>query len=261
VKAQRTPPTDPFELGAQNRFYDAMSSIQKDVRRGNQAEAELGALALYLWNPTAAWNKILNASTEETIDPLTILAVDVLHRQHEEFGEKADKGVRARLAMLAAGLIANAPKDRTADEMLHLTDFCDILAKRDQLDRWYRDLGVGPDIDRLLVEGVASPELKEKYLRLINRDFVLDLHTSGGLIKGRRRNTVKGETHWDTDASFCANRTPAYEAWREKVYDPIRGWAMGLLRKAEAHRDARGEEMSWAGTPQKKPAEEDADRR
>src|SRR2546422_8428801 len=125
-----------------------MSSIQKDVRRGNQAEAELGALALYLWNPTAAWNKILNASTEETIDPLTILAVDVLHRQHEEFGEKADKGVRARLAMLAAGLITNAPQDPTAHERLPLTDFCDILAEKDPLDRWYCDLRRGPRLDR-----------------------------------------------------------------------------------------------------------------
>src|SRR5437867_3057228 len=115
--------------GESGRIFSAYSSIQKDVRRGNQAEAEVQALALYLFSPKGAWKHILNYSTEETCDPLTIVAVDTLYRQHQEMVAAGEKnlGVLARLVMLAAGMVAVAPKDRIADEMLHLTDFCDIL--------------------------------------------------------------------------------------------------------------------------------------
>jgi hypothetical protein len=230
----QTPPSDPFDIRL-HRIFGTLSAVQKDIRRGNEAEAELNTLALYLFNPKTAWSHILNASTEETSDPLTIVAVDVLHRQHEELVAKGEKnlGKLARLAMLAAGLLAKAPKDRIADEMLHLTDFCDLLAGQPKLDKWYRDLNIGADIDRLLVEGVVSPELQSVFLELLQRDFVMDLHTNASLIKGRRRNTVRGESHWDEEASKCVNRTPEYETWRTTVYDVIRRWALSQLQDRE----------------------------
>ncbi len=224
------------------RLFKALSAFHKYIRRCNKAEAELVALALYLKSPEMCWREILNASTEETSSRVTIVAVDTLYRQHEEMATAAgakDIGVLARLAMIAAGLIANAPKDRIADEMLHLTDFCDLLTtkyddKRREMDKWYRDLGIGKQIDRLLVEKVASPELMDKFNEVINRDFVLDKHTGRGASRplGRKKNTCTGEAFWDGPATYCENRTPSYIEWREKVYDEIRGWALESLRKA-----------------------------
>lgn len=230
--------TNWFGINGGYYLWPALSSLQKDIRRMNQAEAELDALALYLFNPSLAWNKILNASTEETVDPLTIVAVDTLKRQHDEMSARGGKdvGVLARFAMLAAGLVAIAPKDRIADEMLHLTDFCDLMAGKNKLDKWYRDLGIGKEVDRLLVEGVADPSLRDEYLKLLDRDFVLDHHTGVTRSKGRLKNTVKGEAFWDAEATKCEGRTEAYKRWREEVYGRIRKWALGQLAKAEEGR-------------------------
>jgi len=139
------------------------------------------------------WSEIETCSTEETTDPLTILAVDNLyHKVRDRDGKIAkDSGIAERCAIVAAYLLAVAPKNRIVDD-------CVVL-------------------ERL---GVANEEV-EKFL---SNDGQLAPKPEEAPHKGRKQGR-EGDLHFAKVGSKTVGRDELYTDFRLKFDEKMSGLA------------------------------------
>jgi replication-associated recombination protein RarA len=169
------------------------SALQKSIRRGMVEKAMSFALQLLEKSWYVCWRRLRIIATEDVGQPETINCVEHLYQMFLEFkgGKKGEISWDGkRITVLAALIMAEAPKDRRADEFLELWD---VMQKR-------RDVQ-------------ALQNLKELWTAV--PDVAYDVHTLQGRRMGRR------EEYWYAVSSKCENMTGAYAKWRE--------WWEGLM--------------------------------
>ena len=158
------------------------SMLQKSVRRGNAEQAMCVAYKLSTkktgW---ILWRRLNVIAVEDVLDTDVVLAVSELARQASRY--KYDTWDGKRCAVAAALLLAEAKKDRRADDFLELMEKIEKLGDKDK-------------------------ELAEKLQALARiKDYVLDMHTYQGRKMGR------GDLFWYEVSSETINKKAEYEAW------------------------------------------------
>jgi hypothetical protein len=179
------------------------SVLQKAVRRGNAEKAMYAAYKLVSLNSWSCWKRLGIIADEDAGQPDTIVAVDVLYRKHLVMKKDAKTGEQLswdakRCAIVAAKILAEAPKDRRGDEFLELMGAIEKHEKDEQLQKIKAELETIPD-------------------------EALDMHT----LQGRRMG--RGNLYWIEVSSETKNKTPEYEGWREQFFKPL----MARLAKEE----------------------------
>ena len=169
------------------------SALQKSIRRGLTEKAMSFALLLLEKSWFVCWRRLRIIATEDVGQPEIINAVENLYQMFLEF-KNAKKGEISwdgkRITVLAALIMAEAKKDRRADEFLELWD---VMQKRKDVQ--------------------ALQNLKELWTAV--PDEALDMHTVQGRRMGRK------EEYWYAVSSKCENMTEAYAKWRS--------WWEGLM--------------------------------
>lgn len=176
-----------FDLSAMRLLE---SALQKFIRRGEAERAMYVAWRLCRMSPAVCWSRLLVISNEDVARAPEISAVDALRRQFaERVGKKEPDDDALRMAMVAAKMLAEVPKDRRGDEMLHLVEAA----------------GEGvPEAEAWLAELSEVP------------DYVKDVHTKEGAEIGRTHGSAKGEEHWLDEGSYCAVMSDGYAVWRPR---------------------------------------------
>ena len=164
------------------RCGNLTSAIHKYVRRSMPLEAMMAAHDLYLLRPYQCMGELRTVSIEDVSQPLEIVCVDVLLRQITDMGRNEFlDGKNLLRVMDAAKILAEAKKDRRADELFNLT-----------------------------LPQYQTPQSQELLRRLRQlADYVYDKHTP----KGRRMG--RDTRHFVEEASVCKDKSPAYDDWRE----------------------------------------------
>jgi replication-associated recombination protein RarA len=185
---------EPIEPDEENPDIAVLkSALQKSIRRGLTEKAMSFALLLLEKSWFVCWRRLRIIATEDVGQPEIINAVENLYQMFLEF-KNAKKGEISwdgkRITVLAAKIMAEAKKDRRADEFLELWD---VMQKRKDVQ--------------------ALQNLKELWTAV--PDEALDMHTVQGRRMGRK------EEYWYAVSSKCENMTEAYAKWRE--------WWEGLM--------------------------------
>jgi replication-associated recombination protein RarA len=159
------------------------SMLQKSIRRG---EAERAMYAAYKLSTKKTgwilWKRLNVIAVEDVLDANVITAVSELGRQ--AIRHKYDTWDGKRCAVGAALIMAQAKKDRRADEFLELLDWIEKLGAKDK-------------------------DLAEKLQTLTKiENYVLDMHTYEGKRRGR------GNLFWYEVSSETVNKKAEYEEWR-----------------------------------------------
>ena len=177
------------------------STLQKAVRRGWVEKAMYAAWKLcrngHGWD---CWRRLRIIAVEDCGQPDVIVAVFELWKEawNRKYREGMDWGSwdQVRLAMTAAKILAESPKDRRVDEFMELLRLIEKKADEDE------------ELARMRAELESVP------------DVAKDMHTKDGRKMGRDNE------FWAREASRCERMTEAYAEWRE--------WWEGLmLRKLE----------------------------
>ncbi len=171
------------------RAFLLLSALHKLVRRNSTEKAMVVARELFLMAPSMFWGEVKTIAVEDVAQPTEIIAVDVLHRQWKELPKEdsSEKGIL--WALDAVKVLAEAQKDRRADELIHLFKKNPESPFLAELRRW-------------------DPELT---------DAIHDMHT----MEGRRKG--KGYQHFIEKASKCENKHPRYAIWRELWEQEMKG--------------------------------------
>jgi replication-associated recombination protein RarA len=108
-----------FQLKTQNNydFGEVLSSLQKEIRRGNETAAMFWALELYEKYGKALWTRLQVIVNEDIgiANPQAIMLIQTLKTQFEDFA-KGDRDGSMRLALANAILfLCRSPKSREAD--------------------------------------------------------------------------------------------------------------------------------------------------
>jgi replication-associated recombination protein RarA len=185
---------EPIEPDEENPDVSVLkSALQKSIRRGLTEKAMSFALLLLEKSWFVCWRRLRIIATEDVGQPEIIDAVENLYQMFLEF-KNAKKGEISwdgkRITVLAALIMAEAKKDRRADEFLELWD---VMQKRKDVQ--------------------ALQNLKELWTAV--PDEALDMHTVQGRRMGRK------EEYWYAVSSKCENMTEAYAKWRS--------WWEGLM--------------------------------
>jgi replication-associated recombination protein RarA len=185
---------EPIEPDEENPDVSVLkSALQKSIRRGLTEKAMSFALLLLEKSWFVCWRRLRIIATEDVGQPEIINAVENLYQMFLEF-KNAKKGEISwdgkRITVLAALIMAEAKKDRRADEFLELWD---AMEKRKDVQ--------------------ALQNLKELWTAV--PDEALDMHTVQGRRMGRK------EEYWYAVSSKCENMTEAYAKWRS--------WWEGLM--------------------------------
>lgn len=185
---------EPIEPDEENPDVSVLkSALQKSIRRGLTEKAMSFALLLLEKSWFVCWRRLRIIATEDVGQHEIINAVENLYQMFLEF-KNAKKGEISwdgkRITVLAALIMAEAKKDRRADEFLELWD---VMQKRKDVQ--------------------ALQNLKELWTAV--PDEALDMHTVQGRRMGRK------EEYWYAVSSKCENMTEAYAKWRE--------WWEGLM--------------------------------
>jgi hypothetical protein len=163
------------------------SVLQKAVRRGNAEKAMYAAYQLASLNCWSCWKRLSVIVDEDVGQPEAITVVDVLYRKFMAFKKEAKKGMLSwdmkRCVVCAAKILAEAPKDRRADEFQELVDAIEKHGEDEELRKKKEELEHVPD-------------------------EALDMHTLQGRKMGR------GNLFWYEVSSETTNKTPEYEEWR-----------------------------------------------
>jgi replication-associated recombination protein RarA len=185
---------EPIEPDEENPDVSVLkSALQKSIRRGLTEKAMSFALLLLEKSWFVCWRRLRIIATEDVGQPEVVNAVENLYQMFLEF-KNAKKGQISwdgkRITVLAALIMAEAKKDRRADEFLELWD---VMQKRKDVQ--------------------ALQNLKELWTAV--PDVAYDVHTLQGRRMGRK------EEYWYAVSSKCENMTEAYSRWRE--------WWEGLM--------------------------------
>jgi replication-associated recombination protein RarA len=169
------------------------SVLQKAVRRCNAEKAMYAAYKLVSLNSWSCWKRLNVIADEDVGQPEAIVAVDVLYRKFLATKREDKKGELSwdaqRCAICAAKILAEAPKDRRADEFLELMDSIEKHREDDELGKKREEFAAIPD-------------------------EALDMHT----LQGRRLG--RGDLFWYEVSSETANKTPKYKEWH-KWFKPL----------------------------------------
>jgi replication-associated recombination protein RarA len=169
------------------------SALQKSIRKGMTEKAMAFALQLLEKSWFVCWRRLRIIATEDVEQPEVVNAVENLYQMFLEF-KNAKKGEISwdgkRITVLAAKIMAEAKKDRRADEFLEIWTAMekhkDIQALQNLRELW-----------------TAVP------------DEAYDVHTLQGRKMGRKQE------YWYAVSSKCENMTEAYAKWRS--------WWEGLM--------------------------------
>lgn len=163
------------------------SVLQKAVRRGMTEKAMFAAYRLVSLNWWSCWKRLSVIANEDVGQSLEIVAVDVLYRKFMAMKAGAEKGEVSwdakQCVIVAAKILAEAPKDRQGDEFLELMEAIEKHGQDVELQKTKAELEAIPD-------------------------EALDMHT----LKGRRMG--RGDLYWYEVSSETVNRTSVYEEWR-----------------------------------------------
>ncbi len=175
-----------------------LSALHKYIRRSRPFEAMSTGLDLAEMAPSMFWGEITTIAVEDVAQPLEIVAIGMLKTQYEALSKENQVGKGRLWITDACKILAEAPKDRRADEFLHTLK-----------SRGY----AGPKA--LLAQVISSdPEI---------RDAIEDKHTYEGKQKGR------GYAHFVEEGSKCTKMVPEYEKWRKLWVEAMKGIPGDLL--------------------------------
>ena len=101
-------------------FYELLSALQKDIRRGNEYEAMFWAVELETFNPRMLWNRLTVIASEDIgpANPVMPLVIETLEKQYFEARDKKSDRCRLFLANAVVSL-ARSRKSRIADDLLN----------------------------------------------------------------------------------------------------------------------------------------------
>ncbi|MCJ7609236.1 hypothetical protein MUP00_06160, partial [Candidatus Bathyarchaeota archaeon] len=123
-------------------FYELLSALQKDIRRGREYEALFWAAELETFNATALWNRLRIIASEDVgiASPFVPVIVDTLHRQYLEFKKNRNDAWRLFLAN-AVLLLARCTKSRMVDDLVNVV-YTEILQdeKRPEIPNYALDM-------------------------------------------------------------------------------------------------------------------------
>ena len=163
------------------------SALQKAVRRCEVEKAMYAALMLLEKGGSwITWKRLSTIADEDVEQPDVIVAVDCLYRKFQAMRKQKKEGYswdEKRCVVLAAKILAEAPKDRRADEFLEL-------------------------IDAIEKYGDKIPNLRLLLENWMPSDEAYDMHTKEGRKMGR------GLEFWYKVSSKCNRMTKEYEKWR-----------------------------------------------
>jgi replication-associated recombination protein RarA len=168
------------------------SVLQKAVRRGNTEKAMYAAYKLVSLSSWSCWKRLSTIADEDVGQPNQIVAVDVLYKKYMAMKKNAKEEITwdmRRCVVCAAKILAEAPKDRRADEFLELINAIERHGNNKELQKKREQLESIPD-------------------------EALDMHT----LQGRRMG--RGEPFWYEVSSETVRKTPQYEAWH-KWFKPL----------------------------------------
>ena len=169
------------------------SILQKSIRRGFSEKAMFSAYKLAYLNWWSCWKRLSVIADEDVGQPEVITVVDVLYRKFIALKKYAKEGKLSwdmkRCVVCAAKILAEAPKDRRADEFLELMWIMEKQTSNKKIDKIRNELETVPD-------------------------EALDMHT----LKGRKMG--RGDLHWYETSSETTNKTPEYEKWH-KWFKPL----------------------------------------
>jgi len=170
------------------------SALQKYIRRGVVDKAMYAAWKIAEKNWYIAWRRLSVIAAEDVCIPEAIYAIGELYRmfmasrrQNEQNPLSRDE---KRLVIAAAKILAQSPKDRTADEFLETLD----LFENEETAN--------------LPEVKARKEELEKF-----EDYVFDVHT----VKGRKMG--RGEEYWYETSRKVENPAITYIKYADWVYE------------------------------------------
>ena len=183
------------DLSIDNESVGLMkSALQKCIRQGLAEPAMYWALKLAEKNSWSCWKRLSTIADEDVSQPDAIVAVDVLYKKFmamkKQRKEKELSWDMKRCVVLGAKILAEASKDRRADEFLEIMDAIEKNPESELLKPVKEMFGTIPD---------------ESY----------DGHTKEGRAMGRGFNTKEGLLFWYEKSSKCENMTPQYAKWRE----------------------------------------------
>jgi hypothetical protein len=139
-------PTLDFDRDA---FYKLLSAFQNRIRDGKVPEAMAIGYDIWRMNPGAFWNRAVTIAVEDAPDAL--VAVDTLKRWYESLSKDGQTNEGQMGVMRASQLLAEAQKDRMADELLHIekahNDYRPAAEYLSKLQRW-EDKDITPHMSR-----------------------------------------------------------------------------------------------------------------
>jgi replication-associated recombination protein RarA len=133
-------------------FYELLSALQKEIRRGNEYEAMFWAVKLESLNAEELWNRLRVIASEDIgpANPLMPILIETLRKQYFDAREKEDDSYRLFLSNAIISL-ARSGTSRIADDLLN----------------------------------VVYGEIQHEDRRLAIPDYALDMHTLRGKMMGR----------------------------------------------------------------------------
>ena len=164
------------------------SALQKCIRQGLVEPAMYWALRLAETNSWICWKRLHVIADEDVGQGSAIVAVDVLYKKFMAMKKQSKgKGLSwdmKRAVVCASKILAEATKDRRADEFLELMD------------------AIERNPDSKLIKSVRN------VFEAIP-DEAFDMHTTQG------RRTGRSLLFWYEKSSKCENMTPQYAKRRE----------------------------------------------
>ena len=109
-------------------FYEVLSALQKEIRRGNEYEAVFWAVELESFNIKTLWNRLRVVASEDIglANPSAVLIVDVLKNNYFETRNLEGDSYSYRLFLVNAVLfLARSAKSRIVDDLL-ITVYGDV---------------------------------------------------------------------------------------------------------------------------------------
>lgn len=133
-------------------FYELLSALQKEIRRGNEYEAMFWAVKLESLNAEELWNRLRVIASEDIgpANPLMPILIETLRKQYFDAREKEDDSYRLFLSNAISSL-SRSGTSRIADDLLN----------------------------------VVYGEIQHEGRRIAIPDYALDMHTLRGKKMGR----------------------------------------------------------------------------